>query len=44
LSGGQQQRVAICRSLVNTPDIIFADEPVGNLDSKSAQDVLGLIQ
>jgi len=44
LSGGQQQRVAICRSLVNDPDIIFADEPVGNLDSKSAQDVLGLIQ
>ncbi|OIO18287.1 MAG: hypothetical protein AUJ23_03935 [Candidatus Magasanikbacteria bacterium CG1_02_32_51] len=44
LSGGQQQRVAICRSLVNDPNIIFADEPVGNLDSKSAQDVLGLIQ
>lgn len=44
MSGGQQQRVAICRSLVNNPDIIFADEPVGNLDSKSAQDVLGLIQ
>lgn len=44
LSGGQQQRVAICRALVNNPDIIFADEPVGNLDSKSAHDVLGLIQ
>lgn len=44
LSGGQQQRIAICRSLVNDPNIIFADEPVGNLDSKSAQDVLGLIQ
>ncbi|MFA7315098.1 MAG: ABC transporter ATP-binding protein [Candidatus Magasanikbacteria bacterium] len=44
LSGGQQQRVAICRSLINDPDIIFADEPVGNLDSKSSQDVLGLIQ
>lgn len=44
LSGGQQQRVAICRALVNNPEIIFADEPVGNLDSKSAQDVLGLIQ
>lgn len=44
LSGGQQQRVAISRSLVNDPEIIFADEPVGNLDSKSAQDVLGLIQ
>jgi len=44
LSGGQQQRVAICRSLINDPEIIFADEPVGNLDSKSAQDVLALIQ
>lgn len=44
LSGGQQQRVAICRALINNPDIIFADEPVGNLDSKSATDVLGLIQ
>jgi len=44
LSGGQQQRVAICRSLINDPEIIFADEPTGNLDSKSAQDVLALIQ
>lgn len=44
LSGGQQQCVAICRSLINDPEIIFADEPVGNLDSKSAHDVLGLIQ
>ena len=44
LSGGQQQRVAICRSLINDPDIIFADEPTGNLDSKSADDVMGLLK
>lgn len=44
LSGGQQQRVAISRSLINDPDIIMADEPVGNLDSKSSHDVIELIQ
>lgn len=43
LSGGQQQRVAICRALMNDPPIILADEPVGNLDSKSAQMVMTLL-
>jgi putative ABC transport system ATP-binding protein len=44
LSGGEQQRVAVARALVNNPQVVFADEPTGNLDSVSTEEVLGVLR